>query len=126
MSQPNPNNLNQPRWSSEECAKAAKLWQSLFVDIYGDDEGPRGARPRVLQRIAIEIGRSAYAVENRLNYYGASFGAGRWKVNGASAQTLAERDARKEAEARRSITSFVFGDPPPGYSALDRRREARR
>lgn len=32
---------------------------------------------------------------------------------------MADRDRR--AEIPRSITSLVLGDPPPGYSALDRR-----
>lgn len=30
-------------------------------------------------------------------------------------------DAYKRASAPRSITAFVFGDPAPGFSALDRR-----
>jgi hypothetical protein len=34
---------------------------------------------------------------------------------------LAERDARREAADRRDFTSTFFGDPPPGYSARDRR-----
>lgn len=33
----------------------------------------------------------------------------------------AARRARKDAESRMSLTSTFFGDPPPGYSALDRR-----
>jgi len=34
-----------------------------------------------------------------------------------------ERLARQEAERRRDLTGEVFGDPPPGYSALDRRKQ---
>ncbi|MGM4906286.1 hypothetical protein AB8B21_05585 [Tardiphaga sp. 866_E4_N2_1] len=30
-------------------------------------------------------------------------------------------DARRRAVAQRSLTAVAFGDPPPGYSALDRR-----
>lgn len=30
--------------------------------------------------------------------------------------------ARKDAENRMSLTATLFGDPPPGYSALDRRQ----
>jgi hypothetical protein len=33
-------------------------------------------------------------------------------------------DAQRRALAPRSISAFVFGDPPPGYSALDRRTGA--
>jgi hypothetical protein len=35
-------------------------------------------------------------------------------------ELIAERDRRREAAARRTITQEIFGDPPPGYSALDR------
>lgn len=35
---------------------------------------------------------------------------------------LADRDARREASCRRTVTGEFFNDPPPGYSALDRKR----
>jgi hypothetical protein len=35
---------------------------------------------------------------------------------------LAERERRREATDRRDLTAATFGDPPVGYSALDRRR----
>jgi hypothetical protein len=35
---------------------------------------------------------------------------------------LAARDRRAAAMDRRTITATFFGDPPPGYSALDRKR----
>lgn len=35
---------------------------------------------------------------------------------------LAERDRRSEAAERRDLTGMFCGDPPPGYSALDRQR----
>lgn len=35
---------------------------------------------------------------------------------------LAERDRRYEAAEARSLTSRFFGDPPPGFSALDHKR----
>jgi hypothetical protein len=37
-------------------------------------------------------------------------------------EVLAERDTRLAARDRRNQTAEFFGDPPPGYSALDRRR----
>jgi hypothetical protein len=37
-------------------------------------------------------------------------------------EVLAERAARIAARNRRDQTAEFFGDPPPGYSALDRRR----
>ena len=36
-------------------------------------------------------------------------------------QQQANRIARKQAEAQRDLTAAVFGDPPPGYSALDQK-----
>lgn len=114
-------NFRQPRWSQDEAAIAADLYQRLFVDIYGDDEGPRGARARVLQRIAATIGRSFFSVERRLIDHGPSFGRGYAGLHGTSSHALAERDQRKEAEMHRDLTASVFGDPPPGFSALDRR-----
>lgn len=37
---------------------------------------------------------------------------------------LIERERRDRARAFQSLTGIIFGDPPPGYSALDRRRSA--
>lgn len=37
---------------------------------------------------------------------------------------IADRDARMEASWRRSQTQEFFGDPPPGFSCLDRKRQA--
>lgn len=42
----------------------------------------------------------------------------------ASNEQIAEATARREASYRRSFTQEFFNDPPPGYSALDRRRRA--
>jgi hypothetical protein len=44
------------------------------------------------------------------------------KVRGVSPQALADADRR--ARAPRSLTAIAFGDPPPGYSALDRRNSS--
>jgi hypothetical protein len=39
-----------------------------------------------------------------------------------SREQLADRDRRYELRAQQSLTAAFFGDPPPGRSALDRRR----
>jgi hypothetical protein len=39
-----------------------------------------------------------------------------------SPSALEDRDRRYELRARQSLTAAFFGDPPPGRSALDRRR----
>lgn len=40
------------------------------------------------------------------------------------AERLADCEARKAAADRRDLTATFFGDPPPGYSALDKRRQS--
>jgi hypothetical protein len=40
----------------------------------------------------------------------------------ATPSAIAEREAREEAKQKRSFTQVFFGDPAPGYSALDRRK----
>lgn len=42
-------------------------------------------------------------------------------VQRVSPRALAEREARLAALARRSLTQAFCNDPPPGWSALDRR-----
>jgi hypothetical protein len=37
-------------------------------------------------------------------------------------EILADRDAREQAALRRTQTQEFFGDPPPGFSALDKKR----
>lgn len=39
---------------------------------------------------------------------------------------VAERDARYLASLKRNQTQAFFGDPPPGFSALDRKRQEAR
>lgn len=116
-----------PHWSEADMALAQAHWRALFVDVYGGS-APRDARRLVFESIGAALQRTPTAVENRLRLYGASFG-----LNPASkplerpvevSQAMIERDARKRAEACRSITANFFGDPPPGYSALDQRRQA--
>lgn len=40
------------------------------------------------------------------------------------ADVLAQREARMAAAALRTRTQEFFGDPPPGYSALDKKRQS--
>jgi hypothetical protein len=42
-------------------------------------------------------------------------------IHGPSPAVLAERDARYDASQRKTLTQAFCGDPPPGFSALDRR-----
>jgi hypothetical protein len=115
-----------PQWTNADMEHAQARWRELFVDVYGVS-APRHERFLIFEQIGRELQRSGPAVENRLRVYGASFG-----LNPASkpistpvetSQAMIDRDIRKRAEAHRSITASFFGDPPPGYSALDERRQ---
>jgi hypothetical protein len=117
-------------WSPHECKLAAELYAAM---------APTTSRTRIYRVIAHRLGRSAAAVQSRRRACGISFGhghggadatldavdiediaptAGRIRI---SARQLAERDARAEAANRRTYTQEFFGDPPPGFSAKDRR-----
>lgn len=109
-------------WSDAELATAAQLYQDRFVDIYGE-EGPGVQRRRVMRLIAETLDRSLLSVITRFQMYGASFGRGVARGQNASAGVLAARERRRLAEAQRDLTACVFGDPPPGFSALDRKRQ---
>jgi hypothetical protein len=120
MTNPEPGHRH---WSDIEMTTAAELWQARFVDIHGEDCTTRLARYRVFVTIGKALSRTPFSVETRLRLFGPSFGLG-FKSNGASAHAFAELAARKEAREHQSITGRTFGDPPPGFSALDRRRSA--
>lgn len=111
----------QERWSPHDTATAAEIWQEIIADVFGEDAPPRAHRIPALQAIAKSLKRSFFSVEYRFNAYGPHFGAAQRRSNCASPHALAERDARREAEYRRCLTSQFFGDPPIGYSALDKR-----
>lgn len=116
----------QPKpWTQDEASTAAHLWQDHFVDLFGDDwkTAPKGATTRAHQRIAIATGRDFESVWNRFNRFGPSFGANQEGYSKVSPQALAERMLRKDAEMRQSPIAALLGEPPPGYSALDRRKQ---
>lgn len=114
-------------WSQAQSTQAAEIWQLQFADYHGDDDPfareLATLRNRVLHAIAAAIGRSFDSVEYRLQTNGASFGANQRSSRHASPREEADRAARKEAANRQDLTAQFFGDPPPGYSALDRKRQ---
>ncbi len=110
-------------WTQDDIVIAADIWQRHVTDVYGDERLPNGYPQKVFKRIAQAIGRKPYAVEARYRIYSGSFGLyrGNNKRNGlASAHAIAERDARQSARMRQDATGSLFGDPPPGFSVLDR------
>jgi hypothetical protein len=115
-----------PNWTPEQASLAAEIWQEHFTDVFGSDDwkdAPKGATTSIFHRIATAVARPYESVWNRYTHFGPKFGAtetGRRKV---SPQALAERVAREQARDRRGLTATFFGDPPVGFSALDRRRQ---
>lgn len=115
------------QWTQEQAATAAQIWQDHFVDIYGDGDhktAPQGATTRVYKKIAIAIGRDFQSVWGRYHHFGPGFGANGPRTYGkASAHALSAMAARKEAENRQTPIARLMGEPPPGYSALDLRKQ---
>jgi hypothetical protein len=72
--------------------------------------------------IAIALGRSAAAVEAKLNYRG-KIAANVPTVHSAEGSTNAlEGQIKRNGAHHRDLTGAICGDPPIGYSALDRQR----
>ncbi|EJN14729.1 hypothetical protein PMI42_01702 [Bradyrhizobium sp. YR681] len=112
-------------WTMTDIRKAAAIWQRDFADHYGDSDGPWGKQGEVCATIGLAIGKSAAGVTARYLRFGPAFTAGR-HGSGPSEQAYAELERRGAAAGRRDLTAAVFGDPPPGYSALDKRRTGAR
>lgn len=116
-------------WTQTDSARAAQLWQDRFTDYHGEDfDLPHltAARYRVLHLIATDLNRSYLVVKYRLDICGPSFGACQRSTRHASAREIADAAARMEARNHQSLTGARFGDPPPGWSALDKRNAERR
>lgn len=90
---------------------SAEMWQRA-VELH--DEGMS------YDDIAGELGLTTKQVSIKFTneHYEHKAASERSKI----APRLAERDARLAAADRRSQTAQFFGDPPPGYSALDKKR----
>lgn len=111
-------------WTALDVRKAQAIWQREIADHH-DDDPPQGARRRAFRIIAAELKRTVDAVAARHHQFGASFTAGP-RAGAASREALVARAERVAAALQRDLTASVFGDPPPGFSALDRRRAGQR
>ena len=111
-------------WGSEDSDRACAMWQLYFANLYGDEHGPPGARQRVLHLIAKDLARPIENVVNHFDRHGPTFGSYAIRRSRASADALAERAARRRAEAQMNLTQSIFGDPPPGFSELDRKQRS--
>ena len=119
-------------WTDQQVEIAARLWPKITGEMCRRDAYPV---------IGKEIGRTGSAVEKRFRRYGADFRGfnvldkrrGKRKytkrdtgfsfVSSAIPPEEALRDAEHRANLEpESITAMLMGDPPKGYSALDRLR----
>lgn len=69
------------------------------------------------KEVGLAIGRSEKAVRQKMLYFDPPIGR-------PTELMLLRRDRREDASYRRDLTGTLCGDPPPGYSALDRKRAA--
>lgn len=95
--------IQRRRWTTTEVENAL----ALFEDGHGYED------------IAVILGRPATAIKSKLEdlrYRNSPATAGR-----ASAELLSARDERRHAYDARDLTALICGDPPKGFSALDRR-----
>ena len=78
------------------------------------------------QAIDIELGRRSGSTQQKLLAYETKKPHSDLHQNfvtsyRAPPEVIAERDARNAAKDRLDTTGLLFGDPPPGWRALDRR-----
>lgn len=111
-------------WTEAEVEQAAAIWERDHVSRYGGARGPNGSQLEVCTTIAEALGRSVGSVLTRFQDCGPAF-VGRRKAHPAAIVLTPEeydRQRRNEARDRMNLTGLVLGDPPPGYSALDKMR----
>jgi hypothetical protein len=110
-------------WRWEEIETAAAIYHAEISD---DDEGDLEALRDVLTMIAERLHCTISRVRDRFNHCGPTFSgvreASKDGLRRVSNNALQERDQRRAALDRRDLTGTLFGDPAPGFSALDRRR----
>lgn len=71
--------------------------------------------------VAKQFGRTAHAVESKLYKYMQHHGCSHAQFRVGLATRLDELSVRKEGLDRRDLTGRICGDPPIGFSALDKR-----
>lgn len=75
-----------------------------------------------LCEIAVRVGRSVWAVRTKLHNRPVSY---RIQAEGqnyqASQDAIDDRELRRAALEQQTLTQAFCGDPPPGFSALERR-----
>lgn len=112
-------------WSTQECTTAAAIYQRIIKER-GMGHGVFSIIDR---EVAQAVGRSISAAAMRRFTQGPTYNAdvaARDSVrhDAVPNRVLAERERRREALDLRDLTGRICGDPPRGYSMLDRRQTA--
>lgn len=103
---PERNRTQRKVWAPDEIARALAM---RFEEHLSDEEIGRRLK-RSAAAVYAKIDAEIYRKECQFITQGR-----------ASPEAISQRDARAEAMRRRSLTAAAFGDPPPGYSQLDKR-----
>jgi len=114
-------------WTAQDIATSARMWKELITDLEARGECVLGRKDAACAAIGAALGRTPMAIKGRYRDYGvgfcshaSSYGQTDLRLDREAEQ---EREALLRARARQPPTAALFGDPPPGYSALDRRRQ---
>lgn len=111
-----------PSWSSKELVTLKNMreilkaeWPQIAAHIPG--RSPNACRDAYWSHVSKKKVRTTYIPS--ANSAAAS-------SHNRPGETLLEaRERRREAASLRDVTAVVFGDPPPGFSALDEKRGVR-
>jgi hypothetical protein len=110
------NTIQRRSWSDEETR--------LVLDLR---HGGGLQRKQVAKRLGRSLGSVIAKLDREQWGYGEvgarGYGAGQASVK-PSAEALDDLDRRHAALNRRSLTASLLGDPPPGFSQLDKQRGA--
>src|SRR5262249_30704133 len=96
----------------------------MFTKNWTDEEVEHALGLRKLgftaRQIGLKIGRTELAVSSKFTELSPSSASP--KTRWVNDKVIAAQAERLNAYDRRDLTATVCGDPPPGYSALDRMR----
>jgi predicted nucleotidyltransferase len=113
------------RWTDEEWARAEQLLTEGYAiktvaTMLGRTVREVCSKKQWMQMSADKRERKALQKQQRRaeQKEGVKINRAEFKIY-VPEDAVADRNARVAAD--RSLTAFVFGDPPPGWSALDRR-----
>lgn len=116
-------------WTAHDIETAAAMWRTMLTEPAQRGESVRGKQKTVCNQIGKVLGRTGNAVHARFADCGPRFmvrtpSCGATDDKKLDRDTQIQRDALAHARERQSPLSAMLGDPPPGFSALDQRRQS--